>query len=149
LLLEYVAAFRMTEAVGSPVITDAMVHTLRMLVLAKWYLLFISMFLCTIVLAPAAKVLRFGTRLLAGSAVAGAVVLAYDDRLLAGVILVMFIGLCAVSALLAFRPEEFCSFSESEVAPANETRTAQNRKESWATSLPDGYRRGADASSIP
>jgi hypothetical protein len=114
LLLENLAVFRMAEAAGSPVITEAMVHTVRMLVLAKWYLLFIGMFLCAVVLAPAGWILRFGASLLAGSAVAGAVAVAYDDHLLAAVVLVMFIGLCGVSALLAFKPEAFYSFSENE-----------------------------------
>ncbi len=117
LVLEYFIVSRMAVAATAPVITDAMVETLRILVFFKWDLLFISTVMCSQMLAAPNGILGFGTDVLAYAAVAGSLAVSYSPRLVGPIVLVMFVGMCGVSALLAFRPESLSGSPETE-APA-------------------------------
>jgi hypothetical protein len=105
LFLEYFFVHRAADIANAAVITEQAALTLRTIGWVKWSLVLTAVYSCTGFLTTTPPVLRFGTQLMRMSAIAGVIAVAYYERYVGLAVLVMFVGLCGVSALFVFKPE--------------------------------------------
>ena len=105
MFLDYLFVHRAADAANAAVITEQAALTLRTIGWIKWSLVFTALYSCTGFLVNTPAVLRFGGNLMRMSAIAGFVAVAYYERYVGLAVLVMFVGLCGVSALCVFKPD--------------------------------------------
>jgi hypothetical protein len=105
LALEYEVVLHLAAAAKAPDITDKMVGTIRDLVFLKWNALFVAALCSCVWLLATPGVLGVGGDVLMGGAVLGSFAMSYHERLIAPILLVMFVGICGVSVLLVLWPE--------------------------------------------
>jgi hypothetical protein len=109
-VLEYEVVSHLATAANAPVITGQMVGAIRELVFLKWSALFIATILvCQFVFATPWP-LRFTGNAMMFAAIAGSYAMSYRERLFAPILLIMWGGMCVVSALLIAWPEILYAF---------------------------------------